>query len=314
MVAYTVRRLLLLVPTLLCLSMLAFGVAHLVPGDPAEEYLRRTTDEPPTPEAVAAVRAELGLDRPLPAEYLHWLGRAVKGDFGISFGTRRPVSEEFAYRLPYTIRLALPAALLALLLALPVGILAAVHRNRWGDQLLRIVSLAGSSMPSFWLALLLIELFAVKAQILPVFGTEGSAALVLPVLTLALTPAAVLARFTRSTMLETLGADWVRTAQAKGVPWKLVVERHVLRGSLVPLVTAFGHSFARLLVGAVIIETIFAWPGVAKLGVDSINQHDYPVLQAFVLYSGALFVVINLIIDLSYGLLDPRIRVGRMAS
>lgn len=314
MVAYAARRLLLLVPTLLAISALAFGVAHMVPGDPAEEYLRRTTDQPPSPEALAAVRSELGLDRPLPLEYAHWLGRAVKGDLGISFASRRRVSQEFAYRLPYTIRLAVPSALLALLLALPVGTIAAVHRNRWSDQLLRIVSLAGASMPSFWLALLLIDLLAVKARILPVFGAEGTAALVLPVLTLALTPAAVLARFTRSIMLEALGEDWVRTAKAKGVPWKLVVERHALRGSLVPLVTAFGQSFARLLVGAVIIENIFAWPGVAKLGVDSINQHDFPVLQAFVLYTGVVFVLLNLVIDLSYAALDPRIRVGRMAS
>ena len=310
MKTYALRRLALLIPTLLGISLLAFALANLTPGDPAETYLRRMLDRQPTPAEVAAKRKELGLDRPFVVQYLVWVGNAARGELGVSYSTRRPVAEEIGRRIPFTLELALPAAILALIIAIPVGVISAVYRNRLPDQVVRVFSLAGASVPSFWLALLLIGLFAVKFSLVPVAGRQGLASAFLPILTLALAPAAVLARFTRSAMLETLGEDYVRAARAKGLPEWLVVGRHALRNSLIPVITAFGTTLGHLLVGAVVIESIFIWPGLGKLAIDAILQRDYPVIQALVLYSGVVFVGINLLIDLSYTLLDPRIRLG----
>ncbi len=307
--AYALRRLALLVPTLLGISLLAFALANLTPGDPAATYLRRVLDQQPTPAQIAETREELGLNRPLVVQYLDWVGHAVRGDLGVSYSTRRPVTEEIRHRIPFTLELALPAALLALAIAIPVGVISAVYRNRLPDQVVRICSLAGASVPSFWLALLFIDLFAVKFALLPVAGRQGPTSAILPIFVLALTPAAVLARFTRSAMLETLGEDYVRTARAKGLPGWLVVGRHALRNSLIPVITAFGTILGHLLVGAVVIESIFIWPGLGKLAIDAILQRDYPMIQGLVLYSGATFVALNLLIDLSYTLLDPRIRL-----
>lgn len=312
--AYVVRRALLLVPTLLGISLLAFALANLTPGDPAEEFLRRTLDRPPTPAEVAEVREELGLDRPLVVQYVTWATDAVRGDLGLSYSTRRPVAAELAYRIPFTLELALPAALLALAIALPVGVIAAIHRNRVVDQVVRVVSLMGGSIPSFWLALILISVFAVKLSLIPVAGRAGLPSLVLPVITLALVPAAVLARFTRSTMLETLGEDYIRTASAKGLRERLVIGHHALRNSLVPVVTAFGTTVGYLVTQAVIVETIFVWPGVGRLMLEAIHARDYPVIQGVVIFSGTAFVVINLLVDLSYAVLDPRVRLGGRAA
>lgn len=312
MTAYVLRRVLLVVPTLLGVSLLAFALANLTPGDPAEALLRRTTDQPPTPEAVAETRRDLGLDRPLAVQYVSWLGNAMTGDLGISYDTRRPVTAEILDRVPRTLELAGPAALAALVVAVVLGVVSAVNRNRWPDHVLRVVSVAGASMPSFWLALLLIMLFSLKLSLLPVAGREaGARSLVLPVLTLALAPTAVLARFTRSAMLETLGDDYVRTARAKGVAGWRVVGRHALRNACIPLVTAFGTSLGHLVSGAVIVETIFLWPGVGRLAVDAILQRDYPMIQGFTLYAGVAFVAVNLVVDLSYGAFDPRVRLAR---
>lgn len=310
MKAYIARSVVLLIPTLLGISLLAFGLAKLAPGDPAAEFLRRTTDRPPTPPEIARARTELGLDRPVIAQYGRWVRRAASGDLGISYATRRPVTTEIQHRIPATLELAIPAALLALLIAIPLGTIAALHRNRAVDQIARVASLAGASIPSFWLALLLIILFAVKFSLVPVAGRQGIASVILPALTLAVTPAAGLARFTRSAMLETLGQEYIVTARAKGLRERLIVRHHALRNALIPVVTAFGISLGHLVAGAVIIESIFAWPGLGKLAVDAILQRDYPVIQGFVLYTGTAFVVINFIVDLSYGVIDPRVRLG----
>lgn len=310
--AYALRRVLLLVPTLVGVSLLAFALANLTPGDPAVELVRRTTDQPPTPAEVAEAREELGLNRPLVVQYVSWVAEALSGDLGISYATRRPVRTEIIRRIPFTLELAVPAALVALLLALVLGVVSAVNRNRLTDQLVRVASVMGASMPSFWLALLLIILFSLKLSVLPVAGREqGARSLVLPIATLALAPTAVLSRFTRSTMLETLGDDYIRTARAKGVASWRVVGHHALRNACIPLVTAFGTSLGHLVSGAVIIETIFLWPGVGKLAVDAILQRDYPMIQGFTLYAGFAFVAINLVVDLSYGVIDPRIRLNR---
>ena len=305
--AYVLRRCLLVIPTLLGISFLAFAMANLAPGDPAVEFLRRISDRQPTPEEVRQVREELRLDRSIVEQYVAWVGRAAQGDLGISYSTRRPVTTELGHRIPFTLQLTVLAAGLALLIALPLGIVSALYRNRLVDQLARVTSLAGASMPSFWLGLSLIVLFAVRWSMVPVAGRGGLDSYVLPVVTLAVAPAAVLSRFTRSTMLEILDDDYMRTAHAKGLSaWRAVIT-HGLRNALVPLLTAFSISLGHLLSGAVIVETIFVWPGVGKLGLDAIQQRDYPMLQGFVLYAGAAFAAINLLVDLAYGAIDPRI-------
>jgi peptide/nickel transport system permease protein len=307
-VPYALRRAFLVIPTLLGISFLAFALANLAPGDPAEQVLRRTSDRQPTPREVAEKREELKLNRPLVTQYVAWAGRALRGDLGISYATRRPVVTELRHRLPYTLQLTVMAALLALAIAVPAGIVCALHRNKLFDQAARILSLAGASMPSFWLALSLIVLFAVRLSMVPVAGRGGLNSYVLPVVTLAVTPAAVLSRFTRSTMLEILEDDYMRTARAKGLTeWRTVVG-HGLRNALVPLLTAFSISLGHLLAGAVIVETIFVWPGVGKLALDAIQDRDYPMIQGFVLYAGATFAGINLLVDLAYGVIDPRIK------
>lgn len=315
MTAYLLRRVLLVVPTLIGVSLLAFALANLAPGDPAEELLRRSTGYQPTPEEIASAREDLGLDRPIAVQYGSWLADAARGDLGTSYGTRRPVTDEILERIPRTLELAVPAALGALALALVLGTVSAFHRNRWPDHVVRVISVAGASMPSFWLALLLIVLFSLKLSLLPVAGREaGVRSLVLPVVALSLAPTAVLARFTRSAMLETLGDDYVRTALAKGLAGWRVVGHHALRNACIPIVTAFGTSLGHLVSGAVIIETIFLWPGVGKLAVDAILQRDYPMIQGFTLFAGLVFVLLNLLVDLSYGALDPRIRLARAAA
>ncbi len=308
--SYVLRRCLLAIPTLLGISFLAFALANLAPGDPAEQLLRRISDSPPTRQEVIDAREEMGLNRPLVAQYVSWAGRAVQGDLGISYSTRRPVTSELGHRIPYTLQLTVLAALLALAIAVPAGIVCALHRNKLFDQMARLMSLAGASMPSFWLALSLIVFFAVRLSMVPVAGRGGLDSYVLPVVTLAVTPAAVMARFTRSTMLEILDDDYMRTARAKGLTeWRTVLG-HGIRNALIPLLTAFSISLGHLLAGAVIVETIFVWPGVGRLALDAISNRDYPMIQGFVLYAGAAFAIINLAVDLAYGAIDPRIRAA----
>ena len=313
MSGYALRRVMLMVPTLLGLSFLAFGLANLAPGDPAYQYLTRVLNQPAPAAEVERVREELGLDRPLVTQYVDWLGDALRGDLGISYATRRPVVTEISHRIPYTLQLAIPAALLALLIAVPAGVVSALYRGRLPDHVMRVVSLAGASLPSFWLALLLILFFAVHLSLVPVAGRGGLDSYLLPTLTLALGPAAVLARFTRSTMLEALGDDYVRTARAKGLSARAVVGRHALRNALIPVATDFGTRLAHLVAGAVIVESIFVWPGLGKLTLDAVTERDFPMIQGMVLFGGLTVAVINLIVDLSYSLIDARVRVGTKA-
>jgi peptide/nickel transport system permease protein len=295
-------------------SLLAFGVAHASPGDPAVERFRRVEGRSPTSEEAAAARRELHLDDPLLRQYGRWVDGAVHGDLGRSFTTGLGVSDELRRGLPATAELTLAASLLALLVAVPSGVFAAVHHNRLIDHVLRLGSLGLASMPSFWLALVLIDLVAVRLSLAPVAGRQGLGSLVLPAVAVAAAPAAVLARFTRAAVLETLGEDHVRTGRAKGLAETRVLFRHALRPSLAPLVTAFGSSLGALLVGSVIVETIFVWPGIGQLSITAIFNRDYPMIQGVVLYAGVTFAVVNLLVDLSYSLVDPRIRLGRAAT
>jgi ABC-type dipeptide/oligopeptide/nickel transport system permease component len=307
---FVLRRVLLMIPTLIGISILTFGLANATPGDPAFVAAQRSLGRTPNPQEIVAERRTLRLDRPLPAQYLDWAGRASRGDLGVSFASRRPVRDELLRRIPFTLELALPAMGLALLIAIPAGMVSALRRNRPVDQVVRLLSLAGACMPSFWLALLLIIVFSVKLSLLPVAGRGGFNHLVLPVATLATVPMSILARYTRSTMLEALGSDYVVTARAKGsTPWR-VITRHVLRNSLVPVITTVGTQLGFLLAGATVIESIFVWPGVGKLLVDAISARDYPMIEGFVLYAGVAFVVLNLLVDVLYAAIDPRIARG----
>ncbi|MDQ3980864.1 MAG: ABC transporter permease [Actinomycetota bacterium] len=307
---YIARRVAALVPVWLLITLFAFALANLAPGDPAELFLRRQTGEPPSAEAVALLRAELGLDDPLPVRYVRWLGNALTGDFGTSYRTGAPVASELRERFGITLELAIPALLVALLIALPAGVISAVRRNSPLDHGTRLAALIGASMPGYWLGYVLILALAVNVNLLPVAGRGGLRHLALPVLTLALGAAAGLTRLTRASLLDVLGNDYVRTARSKGAPERRVVWRHALRNALVPVVTLLGIGFGHLVAGAAIIETVFAWPGLGKHVIDSIYDRDYPTIQGFVLFTGTVFVAINLIVDLLYVWLDPRVRLA----
>ena len=308
---YVARRLLLAIPTLVGLTVLAFSLIVLTPGDPAIELARRRA---PSGEAtdvdIARARAELRLDRPYAVQLGSWIGDVAHGDLGRSFSTGRPVASELAERIPATAQLAGVALALSVLLALPLGAIAAVRRNSLLDQGLRIGALLGASVPGFFLAYLLIVLFATTLQILPVAGRGSLASVILPAVTLAAGPTAILSRLVRASLLEVLGEDFIRTARSHGLRESVVVARHALPNALLSTVTLIGSLVGHLLAGAVIVETIFAWPGVGKLTVDAISQRDYTMIQGVVLFVGAIFVTINLLIDLSYGVIDPRIRVS----
>ncbi|CAA9556130.1 MAG: Dipeptide transport system permease protein DppB [uncultured Thermomicrobiales bacterium] len=311
MTRYLLRRLCYLVPVWLGISFVAFGLANLTPGDPARLMLQRDLGRQPTAEEVRQTRDELRLDAPFAVRYARWLGGAVTGDLGTSYRTGEPVARALLERFPRTLQIAALGLAGAILVALPLGMMAAVWRNSPVDHLSRVVALFSAAMPSYWVAYLLILAFAVRLQVLPVAGQGTWRHLVLPSLTLGLASTATLMRLTRSEMLNVLGQDFIRTGRAKGLSPRAVNLRHALRNALIPVTTVVGLRFAGLLGGAVIVETIFAWPGIGKYVLDSIFDRDYPVIQGFVVFMGSVFLLINLIVDVSYGLLDPRIRLAR---
>lgn len=304
MTGYVARRALSLVPTWLGISLFAFALSVLSPGDPAELILDRELVEPPTEEQLDAFRERNGLNDPFVVQYARWVGGAVTGDLGTSFRTGRPVLDELGSRLPNTLQITVPAFVTTMALALGVGVVAALRRNSLADHGSRVVALLGDSVPSFVLAYVLIIVFSVTLGLLPVAGRGGLDHLVLPVLTLALTTTATLMRLTRSSLLEVLGQDYIRTARAMGLHARTIVFRYALKNALIPVVTVAGLLFASFVTGTVIVETVFAWPGIGKFVVDSIFVRD----------SGTVFVVVNLGIDLLYVRLDPRIRIGSAGS
>lgn len=309
MTAYLVRRILTLVPTWLGISLFAFALANLAPGDPAEVILARRLDEPPTPEQIEEFRERLGLDDPFLVQYGRWVANVATGDLGTSFRTGEPVLAELASRLPNTLQLAVPAFFVAVVIALVVGVVSAVYRNSWTDHFSRVAALLGDSVPSFVLAYLLIIIFSVRMGIFPVAGRGGWDHMVLPVLTLGLATTASLMRLTRSSLLEVLHEDYVRTARAMGLPPRTVILRYALKNALIPVVTLAALVFAGFVTGTVIVETVFAWPGVGKYIVDAIFDRDYAVIQGFVVFTGTVFVLVNLVVDVLYTRLDPRVRI-----
>jgi peptide/nickel transport system permease protein len=305
---YILTRLAAAIPTLIILTFVAFLLNSAAKGDPALNALRAGGQEP-TPEAVAEYREKLGLNDPLPLRYVHWITDAVQGDFGRSFIDQREVSEILGERIVPTLRLGIAAFVFSTLLGIGLGILFGLFANTWIDHSGRVVSLLLASIPSFWLALLLITFVSEKWSLLPVAGYGGFKYMILPVLALSLGPAATLMRFTRSAMIESWRQDFVRTARAKGLHQRTMVLRHALPNALLPIVTLLGLRFGQILAGAIVIESIFAWPGMGSQLIAAISGRDLPVIGAYVMIAGGLFIIVNLLTDLSYAFLDPRIRL-----
>jgi peptide/nickel transport system permease protein len=306
MFRYIQRRILLMIPTILLTSLVVFLMLHLIPGDPASIYLG---ENQATPERLEQIREQLGLNRPLYVQFADFLLKAAQGDLGRSVQTNRPVIEEIAVRLPNTITLAISAMTLAIVLGVTLGVVAGLRQNTWLDTALMLVALAGVSIPVFWLGLLFILLFAVQLGWLPATGEGGWRGLILPTISLAALSTATLARLVRSSIIEVLNQDFLRTSRAKGLRQATIVVRHALPNALIPVITVIGLQFGALLSGAVITESVFARVGLGKLVVDSIQNKDFPTVQGVILVLATIYVVVNLIVDLSYAVIDPRIRL-----
>jgi ABC-type dipeptide/oligopeptide/nickel transport system permease component len=301
---FLIRRLLLTIPVLLGVATLVFSLIHLIPGDPVQAMLGDNA----TPEDITAMRERLGLNRPLPAQYASFMRGALTGDLGRSLRTNQDVAAAIAERMPATFELAFASMLVAVLIAIPLGIIAAVWAGTTIDHAATTIALIGISMPTFWLGPLLAIIFSVSLGWLPVSGRGTLAHLVLPAITLGAPLAAVLARITRASVLEELRVRYVLAARARGVARTGAVLKHAFRNSLIPIVTVLGLQFGAVLTGAVITETIFGWPGVGRLLIQSISTRDYPAVQGCILLIAVTYVSMNLIVDVLYGFLDPRIR------
>ena len=304
MLKYLVGRIAGILPVLLVISVFVFGFVHLLPGDPA----RLVAGPDATQRDVELVRQDLGLDQPLWVQYGRFLGIAVLGEFGRSMTSKRPVSQEIGERFMPTFYLTVVAMVWATLAGLLIGVASATKRGRWQDHVGMVVAVSGIAFPSFWLGLLMIDLFSVKLGWLPTSGYGTWQHYVMPSLTLGLGVAAVMARFTRSAFIEIAREDYVRTARAKGVPARLVVWKHTLRNALIPIITMVGLQFGFLLGGSIVVETVFSWPGLGRLLVDSVNYRDYTVIQAEILLFSLEFIIINLLVDVLYALANPEIR------
>jgi peptide/nickel transport system permease protein len=322
MLKYFVRRLLQLIPLLIGVSLISFFVMHLAPGDPTALF----TDPNIDPQELARIRANWGLDKPIIVQYFYWLGNVLRGDFGTSYMTGRPVILELLERLPATLLLMISSYILTLLITIPLGVFSAVKKGTLFDNLITIFCFAGMATPSFWLGLMLMLLFAVNLGWLPavgmynpLLGEQGIGIrvldiirhMILPLTTMTILSLAGLSRYQRASMLEILNQDFIRTARAKGLPERIVIFKHALRNALIPIVTILGLSLPDLFGGAFIIETIFAWPGMGRLGVMAIFQRNYPLIMGIVVFSAVLIMLGNLFADIGYALVDPRIRYAK---
>ncbi|WP_322063529.1 glutathione ABC transporter permease GsiC [Burkholderia cenocepacia] len=304
MLNFLVKRLFGLLPTLAIVAVLVFLFVHLLPGDPARLAAGPEADD----ATVALVRADLGLDRPLPAQFANFFTKIAHGDFGMSTRSKRPVSTEIGERFMPTLMLTLVSMVWSTLLGMAIGIASAVWRNRWPDRLGMTIAVSGISFPAFALGMLLMEVFSVKLGWLPVVPDGSWKSYVLPSLTLGAAVAAVMARFTRASFVEVLNEDFVRTARAKGVHEPMVVLKHCLRNAMIPVVTMMGLQFGFLLGGSIVVEVVFNWPGLGRLLVDAVTMRDYPVIQAIVLLFSVEFILINLTVDVLYAVINPTIR------
>lgn len=316
MTAFLASRLLALLPVLWGVSIVVFLLIHLLPGNAIQMFLGTQVDM--TPAQMAELRRLFGLDKPLPAQYADWILRLVRGDFGVSLRTSRPVLPDILARLPVSVEITVLALAVALAIALPIGVVAALRRGSTADALIRVAGLVGLSIPNFWLATMLLLLLG---NVLPVASigvyvglltdpVANLTVLALPAFSLGVALAAVLMRFVRSSLLEVLGQEYVRTARAKGLREFLVINRHALRNALIPVITVVGFQAGYLLGGTVVIEEVFALPGMGRLALNAIAQRDYPVVQGIVLTIACMFVLVNLAVDVLYAFVDPRVRYG----
>ena len=299
-----IKRMLATVPVVLGVVLLTFVLVHAVPGDPVEVMLGESASSADRLQ----LRTDLGLDKPIYQQFAIYLKQLAHADFGVSIHSKKPIIDLLGERLPATVKLALLALCFAMLIGLPLGIIAALKLNQWPDRLANILSLSISAMPHFWMGPMLMMVFALWLGLLPVSGMETGASIILPALTLGFGLAAILTRMTRASMLEVLHEDYIRTAYAKGLPEHVVILRHALRASLMPIITVLGLQLGSLLAGAVITETIFSWDGIGRLLVESIEKRDYLVTQACVLVVALVYVLVNLFTDLIYTKIDPRVR------
>lgn len=305
MTRYAAQRLLVTIPTILAVTLLVFLMLQLVPGDPAEIFLG---EKQSSPELLEQVRHDMGLDRPLYVQYLSYMGDLLRGNLGVSLFNNQPVTQQILDALPYTLELALTALLISTVLGITLGVVSALRHNTWVDSLAMGFALVGVSMPVFWFGLMLIFFFSVRLQLFPPMGQGGLDRLVLPALALGLLSSATLARLVRSSMLEVMNEDYVRTARAKGLRERTLIIRHALRNALIPAITVLGLQFGGLLSGAVLTETIFARVGLGRMYVESILNKDITMVQGLTLIIAIAIMVTNILVDLSYARLDPRIR------
>ncbi len=304
MLRYFIKRLLGMIPTLIIVAICVFFFIHLLPGDPARLAAGPEADE----ATVEMIRHSLGLDRSIPEQFIHFVAGAVQGDFGISIRSQRPVIQEIGERFGPTLWLTLTSMVWSVVFGLVIGVISAVFRNKWPDRLGMTLAVSGISFPAFALGILLMEIFSVELGWLPTVGAASWKHYILPSITLGAAVAAVMARFTRASFVEVLHDDYIRTARAKGVTETKIVVKHALRNALIPVVTMMGLQFGFLLGGSIVVEKVFNWPGMGRLLVDAVDMRDYPVIQASVLLFSLEFIVINLVVDVLYGWINPSIR------
>lgn len=306
---YALQRLILAIPVLFGVSILTFLMLHLVPGDPvAAMFIGQGGAKA---EQLEQVREQLGLNDPLPVQYVNYMKAVLQGDLGRSIRTNEPVSTMITRNFPHTFQLTLASMVLAIVLGVTLGVIAAIRRGTIIDNLMMLIALVGVSMPSFWLGLLLISLFSIRLEWFPVIGGTGITGLVLPAIALGFAASAIIARMVRSSLLEVLGENYIVTARAKGLVERRVIIRHAMRNAAIPVLTIVGLQFGGLLAGAVIVETVFSRPGIGRMLVNSLQSRDFPVAQGGVLFVATVYVLVNLFIDLLYGVVDPRISVGK---
>ena len=301
---YIIRRVLLLIPVIIGVTFIVYTIMYFTPGDPAQIILGENAPE----ESIQRLREEMGLNDPFIAQYVRYVGNAVRGDFGRSYSTKRPVFDEVMSRFPATLKLTIWGMIVAVAIGIPIGIISATKQYSAVDSISMVLALLGVSMPNFWLGLMLILLFSVRLGWLPSGGNIGFSSLILPAITLGTGVAAIITRMTRSSMLEVIRQDYIRTARAKGVVEKKVINKHALGNALIPVITVIGLQFGYLLGGAVLTETVFSWPGVGRLMVDAIKQKDTPTVLASVIFMSVVFSIANLLVDILYAFIDPRIR------
>ncbi len=304
---FLIQRFIATIPVVLGVTIAVFAMLHLVPGDPVQMMLGEFQT---SPEQIEKLKAQLYLDEPLPQQYGRYLTNALQGDLGYSIRSKRPVMDEIRDNLPSTLVLTLSGLGVAIVIGMTLGIVAAVKQNTWADLAAMIIAMLGVSMPSFWLGLLLIFAFSLKLEWFPATGGGDLRHLILPAVTLGLGASAIIARLTRSTMLEVLRQEYIVTARAKGLRGSVVILRHALRNAMIPTVTILGLQFGQLLAGTVVIETVFGRPGIGRLIVSAILEKDFPLVQGIVLFIAISYVLINLLVDVLYAVLDPRIRLG----